>query len=186
MALASGTRLGPYEILAPLGAGGMGEVYRARDTKLDRDIALKSCPRASPKIWSASLDSGEKRSSSPRSIIRTSPPFTASRNRADRRFSSSRPAWARNGRELFYIDAAATLMSVSVQTTGSTFTAGNPARVFDTKYAWPLPFRTYDVSPDGQRFLMIKDGPTDEKATPASIVVVERWFEELRQRVPAR
>ncbi|MBI2681954.1 MAG: serine/threonine-protein kinase [Acidobacteriales bacterium] len=41
MALASGTRLGPYEILAPAGAGGMGEVYRARDTRLDRTVAIK-------------------------------------------------------------------------------------------------------------------------------------------------
>src|SRR5271170_7062722 len=44
MALTAGTKLGPYEIQSPLGAGGMGEVYRARDSRLDRIVAIKVLP----------------------------------------------------------------------------------------------------------------------------------------------
>ena len=83
MNLSAGTKLGPYEIVAPLGAGGMGEVYRARDSKLTRDVAIE--------------------------------------------------------------------------------------------VLWPA----YDISPDGQRFLMMK---SDAAAT--SIVVVQDWSEELKMRVP--
>lgn len=44
MTLPAGSRLGPYEILAPLGAGGMGEVYRAKDPRLEREVAVKVLP----------------------------------------------------------------------------------------------------------------------------------------------
>ena len=50
MSLAPGTRLGPYEIQSALGAGGMGEVYRARDSRLDRTVAIKCFRRTSPPI----------------------------------------------------------------------------------------------------------------------------------------
>lgn len=46
MALSIGTRIGVYEVVAPIGAGGMGEVYRARDAKLNRDVALKVLPQS--------------------------------------------------------------------------------------------------------------------------------------------
>ena len=99
----------------------------------------------------------------------------------------TRPAWARNGRELFYLDASNTLTAVPVQTSGSTFSAGKPAKVFDAKYSTPLPPRSYDVSADGKRFLMLKNSAAgDPNATPAIMVVVEHWFEELKQRVEGK
>jgi eukaryotic-like serine/threonine-protein kinase len=46
MSLTSGTRIGPYEVISAAGAGGMGEVYRARDTRLNRDVGVKILPAA--------------------------------------------------------------------------------------------------------------------------------------------
>jgi serine/threonine protein kinase len=59
MTLAAGTRLGPYELLAPIGAGGMGEVYRARDTRLERTVAIKVLPSIASDQRRRRLGSGE-------------------------------------------------------------------------------------------------------------------------------
>jgi serine/threonine-protein kinase len=106
----------------------------------------------------------------------------------------TRPAWARGGRELFYLDRNNLLTAVPVQTTASTFSAGNPTKILDTRYyagstVLGIDLRGYDVSPDGQRFLMIKENaPTEQTSTtmPASMVVVLNWFEELKARVPTK
>jgi eukaryotic-like serine/threonine-protein kinase len=81
MALTPGTRLGAYEILSSLGSGGMGEVYRARDTKHNRDVAIKVFPNPSrPTLRGSPASSGKPRSS-PRSIIRTSSESTGWKSR---------------------------------------------------------------------------------------------------------
>jgi serine/threonine-protein kinase len=101
----------------------------------------------------------------------------------------TRPVWARNGRELFYLDPGRHLLAVPVQTSPA-FSPGNPAKLFDTPYLTPNNGVTYDVSPDGQRFVMIKGRSTDtsQQAVQAStpMVVVVNWFEELKQRVPVK
>ena len=95
------------------------------------------------------------------------------------------PLWARDGRELFYLDLANRLTAARVQTSGAKFIAGNPARVLNAAYAEaPVWQRAYDASPDVQRFLMIKEQAGDPNVKPAGLVVVLNWFEELRQRGP--
>ena len=70
MTLSAGSRLGPYEIVSPLGAGGMGEVYRARDTRLDRTVAIKVLPEH----LSASLESRQRFEREARTISQLSHP----------------------------------------------------------------------------------------------------------------
>jgi eukaryotic-like serine/threonine-protein kinase len=92
------------------------------------------------------------------------------------------PAWNPNGRELFY-RSGNKMMAVDIATLPS-FAAGKPRVLFEGPYMpTPLTTTNYDVSPDGQRFLMIK--PTEQaQAAPTQINVVLNWFEELKRRVP--
>ena len=91
------------------------------------------------------------------------------------------PVWARTGRELFYLDDSYTLMVVPVQTSGL-FSHGRPAKVFDTKYSDD--FYSYDVTPDGRRFLMMKESTAGDRAHPPSMVLVLNWYEEIKRGVP--
>ena len=93
----------------------------------------------------------------------------------------TRPVWARNGRELFYLIPPGKVMAVPVQP-ASAFAAGNPQVAFDGPYIASNPGPTYDVAPDGKRFLMIKAAqPTGAASTPPQLVVVLNWFEELKR-----
>jgi serine/threonine-protein kinase len=94
----------------------------------------------------------------------------------------TRPLWSRNGRELFYLAPSGALMSVAI-TAGATWSAGRPVHLFEGAYYFPqggAMGRTYDVSPDGKRFLMIKSADD----SPRRIVIVQNWLEELKRLVP--
>ena len=96
----------------------------------------------------------------------------------------TRPAWSRNGRELFYLDLNGAMWVVPVQTK-PTFSAGKPKKLFDATWWTAQSGRTYDVTADGQRFLAIKDPSTDSENTPTqTFTVVVNWVEELKRRLP--
>jgi hypothetical protein len=96
----------------------------------------------------------------------------------------SKPAWA--GRELFYLDRNNAMMVVPVQIVGTTFNAGNPTRLFEGRYFGSNNVRTYDISSDGRRFLMVRQAASADgaAASSATLVVVLNWFEELKRLVP--
>jgi serine/threonine-protein kinase len=96
------------------------------------------------------------------------------------------PLWSRSGRELFYLAPDGALMAVRVDARGATWSAGPLAKLFEGRYvaAGGNPGRTYDVSADGQRFLMVKQAGGDQPPAPPQIIVVLNWFEELKRLVP--
>jgi serine/threonine protein kinase/Tol biopolymer transport system component len=92
------------------------------------------------------------------------------------------PVWNPNGKELFY-RSGDKMMAVDIVTQPS-FAAGKPRVLFEGQYEpAPFPIANYDVSPDGQRFLMLKPSGSAE-AAPTQINIVLNWFEELKQKVP--
>jgi serine/threonine-protein kinase len=93
----------------------------------------------------------------------------------------TRPAWSRNGEELFFLDESGRLMTVATHTAGGAFVAGTPVKVFDANYVSPGVYRSYDVASDGRRFLMIKTTATTEPAARTMIVVLN-WLDELKSR----
>ncbi len=99
----------------------------------------------------------------------------------------TRPIWARSGQELVYVSPTGALMGVGVAR-GPSWAATTPTLVVKEGYFtnpnwWG---RSYDISPDGQRFLMIKEGGADGTAAPASIIVVQHWVEELKRLVSTK
>src|SRR4029453_1966749 len=96
------------------------------------------------------------------------------------------PLWARTGRELFYRSADGAVIVVRVES-GPVWRSSSPAQVLPARYydGAGLTGRTFDLSPDGQRFLMIKEGSDDQTTTPPQIIVVQNWHEELKRLVPA-
>ena len=97
------------------------------------------------------------------------------------------PVWAPNGRELFYRDVSNAVIAVPVETNRATWHAGSPTKLLDSKYAAPTDMFNYEVSPDGQRFLMFKETTAgDRNAAPANIVVVINWLEELKRLAPIK
>ena len=94
----------------------------------------------------------------------------------------TRPAWAKNGRELFYLDPTNALTAVPVQTSGATLVLGNAEKLFDTIQTGPYSPRDYDVAPDKQFLTVSRNVLRDQK--PAAMVVVVNWFEELKRLLP--
>jgi eukaryotic-like serine/threonine-protein kinase len=98
------------------------------------------------------------------------------------------PAWRGDGRELYYYfvqDGALRLMAVPITVSGSALTAGTPRQLFEAKgLSTTGPARGYDVTPDGQRFLFVRQVDVPPPP-PSPMILVENWVEELKRVAPS-
>jgi hypothetical protein len=101
------------------------------------------------------------------------------------------PAWRHDGRELYYVENASAdgplkirVMAVPIATS-PTLSAGTPRVLFEGPFRIDGPFRGYDVTPDGQRFLMVREVP-QPPARISQMVLVQNWSQELKRLVPTK
>jgi serine/threonine-protein kinase len=92
------------------------------------------------------------------------------------------PAWAADGRELYFLSGDSRLFRVDI-TLAPSFRAGAPKLAIPTPVFDPAPLRSYDVTPDGQRLLIIEDATAGPQQAP-SVTVVSGWSEELKRLIP--
>jgi hypothetical protein len=178
MSLATGARLGPYEIEAPLGAGGMGEVYRARDTRLDRTVAIKVLPR----VLAADAQFRERFEREARAISALSHPHICTLHDVGEHDGSAflvmeyleGETLARG--HLQPDEALSFAMYAAAVTPGPTFATAPPRVLFEGQYPPP-----YDIAPDG-RFLMVRDEPPAERS---QLRFVLNWVDDVKRTLSA-
>ena len=159
---------------------------RSEPTRLIEAPDIQTNAEVSPDGRWLAYESGE--SGQREIIVRPFPNVDAGRWQISTN-GGQRPVWARSGRELFYDGVRDVGMTAVSITGGATFTYGNPTKLFPTTAGYnksPAAGRTFDVSPDGQKFLMIKDATEASRRSTANLVVVLNWLEELRQRAAAK
>jgi serine/threonine protein kinase len=170
--LETGTRLGPYEIVAPLGAGGMGEVYRAADSRLGREVAIKVLPAA----LAADPDRLARFDREARLLAYASEQSgrwevyvqALGGERGKWQISSEggrRPRWRADGRELFFLSSPDRVMSVDVE-------PGEVPRFSAPRELFRHAIEDFDVTPDGRRFVARRPADGD---VSKPLVVLTNW-----------
>jgi serine/threonine protein kinase len=167
MSLAPGARIGPYEVLGTLGAGGMGEVYQARDTRLNRSVALKILPAAF--------------ASDPDRLARFKREAQVRALRQVSNGGGAIPYWTKQGREIVYLSGKA-LMAVDVTPEGQALTLGTPRQLFEKPFAEPVNAVNYDAYPDGNRFVVLMTAAEKATTEPRThLTMVFNLLDEIRR-----
>jgi hypothetical protein len=187
-----GARLGPYEVIAKLGEGGMGEVYKARDTRLDRTVAIKVLPEAlaadphfrerfdrEARVISqlthqhicTLYDVGEQHGTA--YLVME---YLEGQTLEDR--LAKGPLTLEHALKIYQRGIA--VMGVSV-TPGARFATGMPTRLFERGSGGPL----LGVGPGGREFVMSGSAAQLPRPPARELVVIQNWTEELKRLLPA-